>query len=373
MLYLIRFDVRSRNHLSLSELREAWHRAVSTTRDPAGSGITESFKVVGRSTIFAVAEFPDNEALDEALARLPFVEDSDSAVEIEVIPVRPFDEPGISARTPAETEEPAGRRGGIGGRVDLKGREPAGAEEPVEAREADEKSEKRPEVGQLTGAIQSLDRPERKKSAEHEEAGQITGLVRGLDTPGRTPEDRNSVAPEETRPDEPPEQPEGSITGMIRGSGTPGRAPVEPGESEGSEGTGEKPASAEPSAARVLLWSDSQGEISVESDLVSLGRDSDNHVVVADPKASRHHALIRHKEGTYWIDDLGSQNGTRVNERLVDERRPLEDGAVIRIGDTHLVFGAAKADEREDPTQPEDPSVTGMIQSLEADEDGPRG
>lgn len=72
-----------------------------------------------------------------------------------------------------------------------------------------------------------------------------------------------------------------------------------------------------------------------------LGRDASGLVVIEDSKASREHARIRYAEGMYSIADLGSANGTFVNERPVSGQIPLSDGDLIRIGDTTLAFSPA--------------------------------
>ena len=46
---------------------------------------------------------------------------------------------------------------------------------------------------------------------------------------------------------------------------------------------------------------------------------------------------IRPEDGRFVLHDLGSTNGTRVNDRRIS-RHPLEDGDVIRVGDTCLRF-----------------------------------
>ena len=71
--------------------------------------------------------------------------------------------------------------------------------------------------------------------------------------------------------------------------------------------------------------------------VVTLGRLSDCDVVLEDPGASRRHAEIRREDGSYVIIDLGSTNGTMVNEATVDERQ-LEEGDRITIGRTVLEF-----------------------------------
>ncbi len=62
-----------------------------------------------------------------------------------------------------------------------------------------------------------------------------------------------------------------------------------------------------------------------------IGRETDNDVVLDDPATSRHHAEILFHEGHYVVKDLGSANGTYVNEQRVSERA-LADGDAIRIG-----------------------------------------
>jgi class 3 adenylate cyclase len=81
----------------------------------------------------------------------------------------------------------------------------------------------------------------------------------------------------------------------------------------------------------------------------SLGRSSENHVVIISERASRRHAIIHAQEGgEFWIADLGSSNGTFLNERRVTHPTLLRDGDVIQIAHARLAFhqaAAAKSDE----------------------------
>jgi hypothetical protein len=73
-----------------------------------------------------------------------------------------------------------------------------------------------------------------------------------------------------------------------------------------------------------------------------LGRDTDNHVVLDDERVSLHHALITVRDGVYWIEDLGSTNGTFVGDASrVMTAHPLVDGEEIRLGGVVLVFRGA--------------------------------
>jgi transcriptional regulator with GAF, ATPase, and Fis domain len=70
---------------------------------------------------------------------------------------------------------------------------------------------------------------------------------------------------------------------------------------------------------------------------VSIGRGPGNDVPISDLRASRVHARIEPEEGRFFLCDAGSQNGTFKNGARC-EREPLEDGDVIQIGSTRLVF-----------------------------------
>jgi hypothetical protein len=69
---------------------------------------------------------------------------------------------------------------------------------------------------------------------------------------------------------------------------------------------------------------------------VTIGREDDNHIVLADSRASRHHAVIEDRAGTLVVQDLHSANGTLVNGRRVAGTQVLRQGDAIRIGDTFL-------------------------------------
>jgi len=67
---------------------------------------------------------------------------------------------------------------------------------------------------------------------------------------------------------------------------------------------------------------------------VTFGRQEGNTIVLADPQASRHHATISWQAGSFVIQDMGSANGTFVNDRRIAAPQPLRDGYVIRMGNT---------------------------------------
>lgn len=71
----------------------------------------------------------------------------------------------------------------------------------------------------------------------------------------------------------------------------------------------------------------------------TVGRDSSNRVVLADPLVSKHHLRINITDVAEIID-LGSANGTTVNGEQVD-RVPLAAGDVVSVGDTTLTISVA--------------------------------
>lgn len=77
------------------------------------------------------------------------------------------------------------------------------------------------------------------------------------------------------------------------------------------------------------------------SDEARFGRTADNDVVVKDGAASRSHARVFEKGGKYFVEDLGSANGTRLNNAAVKQAKELKNGDAIMIGDTVFKFELA--------------------------------
>src|SRR5262245_13894137 len=78
--------------------------------------------------------------------------------------------------------------------------------------------------------------------------------------------------------------------------------------------------------------------------VVKLGRNRSNTIVLHDQHASRWHAEIVPEEGRWLLRDCGTTNGTRLNGLRIQEKTPLGDGSEIRIGDTRLRFHVESAE-----------------------------
>jgi hypothetical protein len=77
---------------------------------------------------------------------------------------------------------------------------------------------------------------------------------------------------------------------------------------------------------------------------LTIGRAPDNGLVLADTRASRHHARLYGRRGALLLTDLGSTNGSWVNDRRIDEMA-LGEGDQIRIGDTIIVVESVEPGE----------------------------
>jgi Nif-specific regulatory protein len=97
---------------------------------------------------------------------------------------------------------------------------------------------------------------------------------------------------------------------------------------------------------------------------VTLGRVRANKIQIHNPHASRRHAkIVRAESGNHILVDLGSHNGTFVNDLPIEEH-PLHDGDEIRITDERFVFlcnpegaGAPPDTPQSGDSTPEDESL----------------
>ncbi|MBI1764054.1 MAG: SpoIIE family protein phosphatase [Acidobacteria bacterium] len=71
---------------------------------------------------------------------------------------------------------------------------------------------------------------------------------------------------------------------------------------------------------------------------ITIGRSARNDLCVEDPFASRLHAEVRSRGDSFWLSDLGSANGTLLNDVRMTVPVMLKDGDVIRIGETAIEF-----------------------------------
>jgi pSer/pThr/pTyr-binding forkhead associated (FHA) protein len=78
------------------------------------------------------------------------------------------------------------------------------------------------------------------------------------------------------------------------------------------------------------------GQVIEVNDGAVLGRAERVEVVVADATVSAEHARLARVGRTWLVSDLGSTNGTRINEAPVKGDMPLAVGDVLGLGDVRL-------------------------------------
>lgn len=71
-----------------------------------------------------------------------------------------------------------------------------------------------------------------------------------------------------------------------------------------------------------------------------LGRSDQAEIRLDDPFASGRHARVSRQGPVVVLEDLGSTNGTYLNEELVTGPQPLHQGDRVRIGDSEFTFVA---------------------------------
>jgi hypothetical protein len=81
----------------------------------------------------------------------------------------------------------------------------------------------------------------------------------------------------------------------------------------------------------------------LNKDIITLGRDITNDIVINDPEVSRHHLRLTRGADGYNIEDLGSTNGTFIGGQRLSGVRPLKRGDLIGLGETvTLVYEAIR-------------------------------
>lgn len=100
-----------------------------------------------------------------------------------------------------------------------------------------------------------------------------------------------------------------------------------------------------------LVWTDADtGQTRdyplIEGATATIGRLADNDICIRERHVSRRHAVISYRDGIFTINDLGSANGTFVNDKRLLGLFPLAAGDRIRLFVPTLVFCAAGSGAR---------------------------
>jgi hypothetical protein len=75
----------------------------------------------------------------------------------------------------------------------------------------------------------------------------------------------------------------------------------------------------------------------LSAERMTIGRRPDSDIFLDDVTVSRDHALLVRRGEEFFLDDLGSLNGTYVNRRRIESAR-LDDGDELQVGKYKLTF-----------------------------------
>lgn len=113
----------------------------------------------------------------------------------------------------------------------------------------------------------------------------------------------------------------------------------------------------------------------VEQDEASLGRDAQNDLVIPDAQISRRHALLRRRGDLWEVEDLGSTNGTFVNDVPVSGVTALGPDDTLRVGRTTMRLEVEEEDEEVAALPVDEPALEGEaadeLAEEAADEEAP--
>ena len=77
----------------------------------------------------------------------------------------------------------------------------------------------------------------------------------------------------------------------------------------------------------------------VRRPVVTLGRSEDNDLALAlDTTISTRHARIIREDDHYWLEDLGSRNGTYLGDERIRQRTLIGPGTLFTVGRTSVEF-----------------------------------
>jgi len=108
--------------------------------------------------------------------------------------------------------------------------------------------------------------------------------------------------------------------------------------------TPQLPRAAAPGARLIISGGPTAGQIvALSSALLTIGRGNECDVIIPDASISRQHSQILRQESGWYVQDLGSRNGTALNGERLSAPRRLEDGDSLMLGTILLRYLAGSA------------------------------
>lgn len=102
----------------------------------------------------------------------------------------------------------------------------------------------------------------------------------------------------------------------------------------------------------------------------SIGREADNDIILDSEASSRYNSKLEFRDGEWFLKDLGSTNGTKLNDVKISAEIRLREGDRIKIGKEVLLFGAAPSAKTTVPdisTPPPIPAIQVKPEAISAE------
>ncbi len=114
---------------------------------------------------------------------------------------------------------------------------------------------------------------------------------------------------------------------------------------------------------RLVLRFDGQDvqEFVLDKEIINIGRTAKNDIVIDNLAVSSLHACVHNSNDDFILEDMGSTNGTFVNDNKVD-RHTLKNSDIITVGKHQLVFFSESSTTSADAEiEPDDSEATVMM------------
>ena len=99
----------------------------------------------------------------------------------------------------------------------------------------------------------------------------------------------------------------------------------------------------------------------LSSQVATIGRAVDCDIVIASKSVSREHTRVRRDGRRWFVDDLGSTNGTYLNGERVIGSLAMLDGDSLKVGDVMFLFHDPDTTTRENPVPELEVDVTAGV------------
>lgn len=99
---------------------------------------------------------------------------------------------------------------------------------------------------------------------------------------------------------------------------------------------------------RLRIRHPESAEVQIEwhRDVITIGRDQQNDIVITHPLASRRHATLERDSTGYIVRDLKSTNGTYVNGEVIADVYRLNSDDIVIVGSSEIIFVDPDATKR---------------------------